>query len=132
MLVFDAGDEAAQKTPHRLGAVPADHVRRDLVADEIGENRGMPAAGAHAADHRVPDLRLDRRAVEKGDVLRPGQPDQDLQARLVRSVQQPERRHGENPDRVDPGFAHQCEIFVDDRLLGEGRAMAAGRETGRR
>ena len=67
--------------------MPADHVGRDLVADEVGEDRGMPAAGAHAAGDRFADLRLDRRAIEKGDVLRPGKPDEDPQARLLRGVQ---------------------------------------------
>ena len=128
VLSSDQGDEALQKAPHRLGAVPADHIGRDLVADQIGEDRRMARAGANPGDHRRADIRLGRAAVEKGDVLRPGQPDQHPQPRHLGGVEQPERRHREHPDRVDPGFAHQREIPVDDRGFGKRRAVAADPE----
>ena len=58
-----------QEPPHLLRPVPADHVRRDLIADEIGEHRGMAAAGAHTTDYRLADLRLYRGIVEERDML---------------------------------------------------------------
>ena len=48
VLVPDTADKLPQEPPHRLGAMPADHVRRDLVPDQIGKNRRVPTAGPHA------------------------------------------------------------------------------------
>src|SRR5438105_5058531 len=75
-----------QEAPYLLCPVPADHVRRDLIADEIGKYRRMPAAGAHAAYDCLSDLRLDRRAVEERDVLRPGQSDENLKPGFLRGI----------------------------------------------
>src|SRR5271157_4372415 len=55
MLSSDAADEVAQKSAHPLGAVPADHVGRDFVADEIGEDCRMAVAGANPGDYRLSD-----------------------------------------------------------------------------
>ena len=88
----------------------------------------MAAAGAHARDDRLADLPLDRGIVEKRDMLRPRQPDEDLEPGFFRRVEQPERRDGKHPHRIDPGAAHQREVLFDHGELGELLAMAAGAE----
>jgi hypothetical protein len=121
-------DELLQERPNRLGAVPADHVGRDLVADEIGEHRWMPPARPHPAGDRRTDLLLYLGAVEKRDVLRPRQADQHLEPGGLGEIEQPDRRHGEHAQRVDPGAAHQREVALDHRALRKLRAVAAGSE----
>ncbi len=125
MLGFGADKEASEKAAHRVGAVPAHHIGRDLIADQIGEYRRMTTASADFGRHCLADLRLNCRAVEKGDVLRPRKPDQNLQTDQLRGIEQPERRHRKDPDGVDAGFGHQREIGIDDRVFGELRPMAA-------
>src|ERR1700731_1981045 len=88
----------------------------------------MAAAGAHAPCDRIADLGLDRGAVEKRDMLRPGQPDQHLEAGLLGGIEQPDRRHGEYPNGIDAGIAHQREIALDNLHFRELSAMAAGAE----
>ena len=128
MLGFGAGDEASEATADCVGAVPAHHIGRDLIADQIGEDRRVTIASPYSGDHRLADLLLGCRAVEKGDVLRPRQSDEDLQTGQLRGIEQPGRRHREDPDGVDAGFGHQCEIGIDDRVFGELRPVTAGWE----
>ncbi len=69
MLGLGAGDEASEESAHRFGAVPAHHVRRNLIADQIGEDGRVTAASTDAGRDCLPDLLLYGRAVEKGDML---------------------------------------------------------------
>src|SRR5208282_5199972 len=118
-------DEAPNKAAHRLDAVPAHHVRGDLIADEITEDAGMAAAFAYPGDHRFPDLGLGRSAVEKCNVLRPGKSDQKFQTRSVSGVEQPKRWRSEDPHGIYSGFAHQREILVDHRRFRKWRAVSS-------
>ena len=125
MLAPHQCDELLEETPDGIGAMPANHVGRDLVAHQIGKHGRMAAAGLHPCSYRGADLVLDRGAVEEGDVLRPRQADQHLEPGGVSPVQQPDRRHGEDAQRVDAGARHQREIALDDVALGKLRAVAA-------
>ncbi len=113
-------DEAAQKAANRFGTVPANHVRRDLIADQVGEHRAMAAARARALDHRLPDRRLDRRTIEEGYVLRPGQSDEEVQSGPLGRVEEPPRRHVEDAHRVDPGFGHRAKSASTASRSGNG------------
>ena len=53
--------------------------------------------------------------VEECDVLLPGESDHYGQPVAVREVEQPARRNGVGPDRVDPDCGHGGEIGVDRR-----------------
>src|SRR5438094_149855 len=53
MLPTYQRDQLLQEPPHLPRPMPADHVRWDLVADEIGEYRSVAAAGAHATGYRL-------------------------------------------------------------------------------
>ena len=72
MLRLRGGNQALKEPPHCFGTVPADNVGRDFIADQVGEDGRMAPTTAYAGDNRFLDLPLGRRAVEKGDVLRPG------------------------------------------------------------
>jgi len=105
--------------------VPAHHVGRDFIADQISEDGGVLPTVAHSGEHGFPDLFLGLAAVEKCNVLRPRKPDQELQTHLLGSVEQPDRRHGEDPHGVDTGFSHQREIGIDHSRFRELGAMTA-------
>ena len=107
--------------------MPADYVRRDLVADEIGEYRRVTATSTHAVADSLLNFGLNRSAVEKGDVLRPWQARQTL-TRLLRRVQKPYWRYCKDADGIDPGRDHEFEIFFDDFTLRELSAMTADRK----
>src|SRR5579884_3285846 len=128
MLLLDQSDETLQEAPHRLDPVPPDHVRRDLVADEIGEDRGMAAAGPDAGCDRGADFAANSGAVEEGDVLRPGQPDQHLETGSLRRVEQPHRRYRKNAHRVDPRLAHQRKVGIDHLPFRKRSAVTGNRE----
>ena len=83
----------------------------------------MAAAGAHPGRDGGADLGLDDFAVEKRDMLRPGQPDQHPHPGLGRQIEQPDRRYGEDAHRVRAGAAHQREVALDRGTLGKLRAM---------
>src|SRR5262249_19274153 len=53
---LDGRYEASQKAAHRLRAVPANNVRWDFVADEIGENTRVTIALAHPGNDHLLDL----------------------------------------------------------------------------
>src|SRR6516164_9593538 len=96
MFILDAGDEAFDEAAHGLTAVPAYYVRRDLVADEIAQDGGVPVTIVHPGGYHCPDLSLRLRTVEKCDVLRPGQSDEYLQTGPMSGVEQPQTRRGKD------------------------------------
>src|SRR6516165_3084047 len=87
MLRLRGGDQALEKLPHCFDTVPADDVGRDFIADQVGENGRMAPTITYAGDNRFLDLPLGRRAVEKSDVLRPGEADEELQTRLFGRIE---------------------------------------------
>src|SRR5207253_4148238 len=100
----------------------------DFVADEIAENAGMAPTVAHPGGDGLPYLLLNRDIVEKRDVLRPGQTNENLQAHPVSCIEQPDRRHREDPHGIDAGPRHQREIAVDRRGFRELSSVVPGRE----
>src|SRR5271156_982551 len=121
-------DKAAQKAADRFGAVPADHVGRNLVADEITKHGGGTATLTRARGDCLPDLPLDRGGVEKRDVLRPRQSYEKVQTGAVCRIEKPHRGHGKDAHRVDPILAHLREVRVDYTALRERSAVSADRE----
>src|SRR4029077_4708739 len=65
MRLSDACDQAPDKATYRLGAVPANDVGRDFVADEISEDSGMAPAIVRSRGYSLPNLGLNRNTVEK-------------------------------------------------------------------
>ena len=88
----------------------------------------MAPAIAHSRGYCLPNLGLNRNTVEKCNVLRPGQSDEDFQARAMGGVEQPYGRHREDPHSVDAGLRHQREIELNRRGFGELRAVIPLRE----
>ena len=89
VLGLGADNQASEKAAYRLGTVPAYHIGRYLIADQIGEDRRMAAASTDALPHCLTDLAAYRRAVEKSNVLRPRKSDENLQTFLLRGIEQP-------------------------------------------
>ena len=61
-------------------------------------------------------------------MLRPRHADQHLEAVIVGEIEQPERRRGEDANRVDADLGHQREIALGDLAFRELAAMRACRE----
>ena len=78
MRLSDACNQAPDKSPYRLGAMPTNDVGRDFVADKIPEDSGMAPASVHSRGYCLANLGLTRNTVEKCNVLRPGQSDEDF------------------------------------------------------
>jgi hypothetical protein len=78
MRVAGALDQAPDKSADGLGAVPADDVGRNLVTDEVAEYAGVALTVAHSGGYRFPNLGLGRCIIEKRDMLRPGESDENL------------------------------------------------------
>ncbi len=106
----------------RCGAVPADDVRRDLVADQEGADRRVIPAGLDHVRDGAPDGVRDLLRVEEADVLRPRDPDEDPEVALGGHVEQPAGRGGEEPEAVGPQLGHQGEVPLDD--VGGGISIA--------
>lgn len=104
-------------------ADPAYGRRRDLVADRVAEDGGMSRARAHALAYPRLDRGGKRPALEKVDVLLPGDADHDAQPVPGCGVQQGGRRDGVGADGVDAVRGHRREVALD--LLGR-RKLAAG------
>ena len=69
MLRFHGGNELFEEPPHRLCAVPADHIGRDFIADQVGEDGRVAPTTTYACYDGLADLPLGCRAVEKSNVL---------------------------------------------------------------
>ena len=82
--------EEFRDPPH---AEPADHRGRDLVADEITENRRMTGMLRHRLAHRSHDLAPVFCPDEELDVLGPRQRDQDAHPGSRAAIEKPARRH---------------------------------------
>ena len=105
--------ELAQETFDAPLSVPADHGRRNLVAEREEERRRVRRERAHRR-RRVAANPPDQGAiVEEGDVLRPGHAGHHLQAVPGRFVEQRFAGHGVRAHRVDAGFRHHREVARD-------------------
>ena len=102
-----------QERAYALRAMPTHHIRRNLVADEVGEDRGMPRKPTNRRGDVLQDLGLSFPTVEKSDVLRPRNPHQHSQPCLGGLVQEPDRRHREDAHDRGAHLRHQPEIPHD-------------------
>ena len=100
--------------PH--ASVPADHARRDFVAERHQHDGRVIAKLADLADELAADRAPQASVVEKRDVLRPGEADQDMQTVAGGLVEQVAARRGIHAHRIDPETGHQAEVLGD--LLG--------------
>lgn len=76
--LLDLVCERAQESPDAGRLVPADHVRRDLVPDEEGEQGPRRVAqGAGGVPHAAPDLPSFGAGIEEAEMLRPRDSDQE-------------------------------------------------------
>src|ERR1700730_849467 len=78
MRLSDACHQAPDKSTYRLGAVPTNDVGRDFVADKIPKDSAMAPASVDPRGYCLPNLGLNCNTVEKCNVLRPGQSDEDF------------------------------------------------------
>jgi hypothetical protein len=120
--------QAFQKALDGASPVPADDRCRDLVADAVAEDRGVPCrcfdAGLHATFDRAPPSAV----LEERDVLLPGKSDHDPKTVLGREIEEPQRRGRVRANRIDAVVAHAREIVRDDgrqRIVG---AVGPGRK----
>ncbi len=104
-------------TPH---AQPAHHRAGNLVADEIPEDRWMPAIRGHRLFHHRDDL-FPRLPAQELDMFRPGQRDENAHARRRATIQEPERRDVIDPDDVQSRFPHLREVAL--HLCGRAEVM---------
>ena len=104
-------DEMFDKIGHALGSQPADHRRRDFVADEIRKDRLVPLVAGHRVADRFDDLLADLAVVEKLDVFGPGDRDNRAHPVIAANIEKPLRRDVVNADDVHPEFAHHLEIL---------------------
>ena len=116
--------ERAQVVLDAHAAVPAHDAGRDLVSQREGEERRMITELAHPAGQLSADLPPQVPVVEKRDVLRPRQPDHDLQSAPPGLVEQFASRHRVGANGIQAKAGHQPEVFSD---LRRGRELVAVR-----
>ena len=93
---------------------PASHRRRDLVAEPVCEQRGMPGDRAHLLADDASDVRRRVAVDQVADVLLGREPDHDAEAVALREVEELGRRHRvRDPDDVDAVRGHLREVVVD-------------------
>src|SRR5207302_5477810 len=111
-----------------VAAVPAHDRGWDLVANRVTEHGRVAGAGPDACAYALLD-RLDAlRLVQEGHVLLPRQPYQDVEAVLVREVEQPAGWHRIGPDRVDAVRGHRGEVLGDRLEPGKVVSVLVGAE----
>ncbi len=112
--LLDQADQLTQEPGDARSAVPADDVRRDLVADQERADGRVIAAGLDHVRDGAADRIGDLLRVEKADVLRPRDSDEDPEVSLCGQVEEPAGRRGEEPEAVGPQLGHQGEVPRDD------------------
>src|SRR5207247_2299181 len=76
---------------------------------------GVAGALANAAAHAIGDGSHAVRFAQEGDMLFPGDADEDEEPRLLCQIEQPPRPDTVRPDRVDSVGAHRREVGRDRR-----------------
>ncbi len=112
-------DQVPQEGADARRPVPADDVRRDLVADEIPRQRRMSHARVDRFGDGAPDVLRQLRGVEEADVLGPRDTGQHAQPSFRGKIEQPPRGNRESPERVRPELGHEIQIGADDLPAGE-------------
>ena len=115
--------EVVQEALDAAIAVPARNLGRDLVADRVAEHGRVAGGGVGRLLDAADDRLAVRAALEEGDVVLPRDADHHAEVVLGGEIEQPGRRHGVGPDRVDPVRGHGREVALD-RLSG--RELVAG------
>jgi hypothetical protein len=128
MDLLDRRHQPLEKAAHALGTMPAHDVGRDLVADEIGKKSAVPVEAAHRVGDAADDVGLEKRIIEEGDVLRPGNAGQHLETRLGGSVEEGERRRSKNAHRVGAHLPHHPEVLRHRLVVRELRSIGAQRK----
>src|SRR5262249_44293264 len=105
--------EAAQESLDAHPPMPANHAGRDLVSECEGEYRRVIAELPDFRRELAANVALQRAVVEKRDVLRPRQPDHDVEALGRRRVEQLAPWRGVGPDRIDAELGHLAEVGGD-------------------
>ena len=126
--LLDHAHELAQKAGDPRGAVPADDVGRNLVADHVGRHRGMARARLHRVRHRSSDVRRHLLRVEEAHVLGPGDSHQQAHAAAGGEVEHVAGRDGEGPEGIGPELGDQVEVPSDGVPVGKLRAQRVRRE----
>ena len=88
----------------------------------------MPGAAANRRAYAALDVAGSAEIVEEGNVLLPGNPGHDAQARLGGQIEQPDGRSGVDADCVDAVLGHGAEIALDDLWRRELGAVLAALE----
>src|SRR5437764_1070363 len=122
VLVLRRPVETFDEALDPLAAVPPHDPRGNLVTYYVAEDSWM----AGACTNRVPDPEFDRsrppRFVEEGEVLLPGDADEDPQSMGSGEMEDPRRGHYVGAHRVDSVRRHRSEVGCDD--LGAGEEVA--------
>src|SRR2546428_502657 len=100
LLGFRSPVKFFQEAFHAPAGVPAHDWSRDFVADRIAKDRRMASTGSHSSAHTFLDSATKFFIVEEGDMLLPRQTYHDAETLLLRSIQQPARRHTVSADSV--------------------------------
>ena len=113
IAALDDLHQLAQEGGDAPGAVPADDVRGDLVADQQRGHRRMVLACLSRPPERVADLAGQLLRIEEAHVLGPRHTDEHAKTALRGQIEQPARRDGERPERVGAELGHEAEIGLD-------------------
>jgi hypothetical protein len=118
------GGKRAQECAHTVSAMPANNVGRNLVTDRIAQNAREALAHFSGPANGLSRLGSRPAAVEKAEVLRPGDVDEQSYPAILREFEKPVRRHPVGADTVDACLSHQVEICP--HLLWRRKRFAGG------
>ncbi len=110
-------DQFVQKILNRLRAAPTDDVRRQFVDDTVCEDRGMPGTGFDGGADGGPGLFLQRRRIQKTDMLAPRNVNEQFKPELFRNIQQPARRHIIYAQKIRAEPANLLEVPLNVRAI---------------
>src|SRR5437764_13219381 len=89
---------------------PADHLRSDFVADQIGENGGVTGVHFDGVGNGTGDFISGRSLAQKFDRFGPRQSNERAHSRFGAGMEKPTRRAMINANKVNPGLAELGEI----------------------
>ena len=91
-------------------AKPANHLRRDFIADEVSKNCWMIMVRFDRASYGTSDFSARAFISQKFDMLCPWQCDEHAQTSGAASIEEPERRRMVNAHHVEAEIPNICEI----------------------
>ena len=104
-------------------AVPAHNLCGNLVAYKVGNYGRVSSAAPYSVSYRTLDSPSSPVVIKESDVLLPWNPNENVQPKRRREVEQPPRRDRICTDSIDVRFHHAAEVRLNNFRRWEHRAV---------